>query len=69
MFLQHQRADHFYFWLLYDRFTHTIYDVIPTARVGHLPPAYLHALKPFKYILCESGKLSDFAELSRECKV
>ena len=37
--------------------------------MGHLPPAYLHALKPFKYILCESGKLSDFAELSRECKV
>ena len=64
-----QRPDHFYYWLLYDRFTHALYDVIPTAHVRHLPPVSLHALKPFKYVLCESGKLSDFAELCRVCKV
>jgi len=64
-----QRPDHFYFWLLFDRFTSTIYDVIPTQHVKHLPPAYQHALSPFKYILSETGRLTDFAELCKECKV
>lgn len=64
-----QRPDHFYFWLLFDRFTSTIYDVIPTQQVKHLPPAYQHALSPFKYILSETGRLTDFAELCKECKV
>jgi hypothetical protein len=43
-----QGADNFYFWLLYDRFTHTIYDVIKTSEVKHLPAAVRAAIAPFQ---------------------
>jgi hypothetical protein len=64
-----QRPHHFYYWLLYDRFVHAVYDVVPTEHVRHLPPLYRHALAPFRYVLTESGRVTDFSELCRTCKV
>ena len=49
----------FYYWLLYDRFTRTIYDVIESAHVQHLPASLAKLMKPFKFVLMESGKSAE----------
>ena len=52
----------FYYWLLYDRFTRTIYDVIESAHVQHLPASLAKLMKPFKFVLMESGKSAEVTE-------
>ena len=46
-----QLDDHFYYWLLYDRFTQTTYDILPTTHVRHLPPKFNRLIRPFQYAL------------------
>ncbi|KAI8854733.1 BAH domain-containing protein [Chytridium lagenaria] len=63
-----EQANCFYYNQLYDRYTHSVYDVVPLEIVKNLPDSVMRSLRQYTFIVVEAGKASDFTD-RRVCKV
>ncbi|ORX43732.1 hypothetical protein BCR36DRAFT_260492, partial [Piromyces finnis] len=63
-----QREDTFYYNKLYDRYSQRLYDVIPIEHIRNLSDTLIQAFYPYKFIVVDEGKASDFVE-KRECTI
>ncbi|KAJ3103758.1 putative PHD type zinc finger protein with BAH domain-containing protein [Phlyctochytrium planicorne] len=66
--LYKNQPDCFFYDQLYDRYTHTIYDVVPLKLVKNLPETVMKSLEAYNFIVVEAGKASDFTD-RRVCPV
>jgi len=63
-----QNEDTFYYNKLYDRYSQRLYDVVPVEHIRNLSDTLIQAFYPYKFIVVDDGKASDFIE-KRECAV
>jgi len=63
-----QQEDTFYYNKLYDRYSQRLYDVVPVEEIRNLSDTLIQAFYPYKFIIVDEGKASDFVE-RRECAV
>ncbi|ORX63235.1 hypothetical protein BCR32DRAFT_293253 [Anaeromyces robustus] len=65
--IKHTRR-YFLLYKLYDRYSQRLYDVVPVEEIRNLSDTLIQAFYPYKFIIVDDGKASDFVE-KRECAV
>ncbi|KAJ3120517.1 putative PHD type zinc finger protein with BAH domain-containing protein [Nowakowskiella sp. JEL0407] len=58
----------FYYKQLYDRYTHRLYDVIPTSLIKHFPSEINDFINNYEFILVEQGTKLEHIENRLHCK-